>query len=540
MANDNSDESGASVLSVSSGTLGGALMNMLVAGDIQPGDAPSYELCKTIYLYHPLGAKMAEAPINLVQSQQRDISVDGAPNVVKEVFIREWRDFGADRMIHNVKKLSRVYGIASLAVGIVGEDPSKPMEDWHKLATGEVYVNVLDPLNTSGSLVLDQDPNSPTFQKHRDISAQGTTYHRSRICVVMNEEPIYLSYTGSAFGFSGRSVYQRALYPLKTFIRSMITDEMITRKAGLLIYKMKPIGSIVDRVMTAFAALRRNILKSGGTNEVASIDVSENIESLNMMNIDGAAGFARENVLKNVATSADMPAALLRNEEMVSGFAEGEEDAKNIARYIDRLREEMSELYAFITKIVMYRAWNEDFYKGLKAAYPKEYGRKSYKVAFSEWERGFEALWPSLLIEPESKKIDVEDVKLKSIVAIIQVMAPELDPANKARLFDMACRNISENKLIFPHPLLLDIEELRDYAEEMQEAAQQMNSQGGAGGPGEPSEEAEATPQGQPQEPKAARPFAPTDGQPTRLHLRLLEEDATRASRRRQHSQDRR
>jgi len=33
-------------------------------------------------------------------------------------------------------------------------------------------------------------------------------------------------YTQAAFGFVGRSVYQRPLYPLKSFVQTMITDDL--------------------------------------------------------------------------------------------------------------------------------------------------------------------------------------------------------------------------------------------------------------------------------------------------------------------------
>jgi hypothetical protein len=65
--------------------------------DIEPGDQPSYELCKTIWAAHPLGAKMVEAPIAMAQSQEREISVPDSPEeMVRDAFQREWKAIGAD------------------------------------------------------------------------------------------------------------------------------------------------------------------------------------------------------------------------------------------------------------------------------------------------------------------------------------------------------------------------------------------------------------------------------------------------------------
>ena len=67
--------------------LGTNLQALLMADDIVPGAAPSYQICKTIYLYHPMGAKMVDTPISLAQSQPRTISVPDAPeDMVRDQF----------------------------------------------------------------------------------------------------------------------------------------------------------------------------------------------------------------------------------------------------------------------------------------------------------------------------------------------------------------------------------------------------------------------------------------------------------------------
>ena len=78
---------------------------------------------------------------------------------------------------------------------------------------------------------------------------------------------------------------------------------------------------------------------------------------------------ARKNILENIALSSDMPAKLLNNETFAEGFGEGTEDAKVVAQYIDRIRTKMQPLYDFFDRIVMYRAWNPDFYKTMKKAW---------------------------------------------------------------------------------------------------------------------------------------------------------------------------
>src|SRR6185437_5617971 len=108
-------------------------------------------------------------------------------------------------------RLSRVYGVSALVIGSEGTPTERPLEmtDLWKLP---IYFNVFDPLNISGSVIMNQVPNTPGFNQVTRVVAAGKTYHRSRYRIAMNEEPIYIAYTDSGFGFTGRSVYQRALY----------------------------------------------------------------------------------------------------------------------------------------------------------------------------------------------------------------------------------------------------------------------------------------------------------------------------------------
>jgi hypothetical protein len=57
---------------VNESATGAALMKVLMAEDIEPGADPSYELCKLIYLYHPLGAKMATRPLSMAAARSGD------------------------------------------------------------------------------------------------------------------------------------------------------------------------------------------------------------------------------------------------------------------------------------------------------------------------------------------------------------------------------------------------------------------------------------------------------------------------------------
>jgi hypothetical protein len=459
--------------------LGNGLQEFLMADAIIPGEQPSYNLCKIILTTHPLGQKMAESPIKMAQNQPREISVPAGPeDRLKEQYVRQWESDGADRLIANTMKLSRTYGIASVALlaeGIGSEVPlGSPQFPLEKLWETDIAFNVLDPLNTSGSLVLNQNPGSMDFQKVCNVSINGKVYHKSRACIILNEEPVYIDFTSSAFGFVGRSVYQRALFPLKSFINTLITDDMVVRKVGVLIAKQKSPSSIIDNVMMKIAGIKRAILKEAQTDNVISIDITEAIESLNLQNLDAPYTLARRNIIENIATAADMPAKILLQETFADGFGEGSEDAKYVAAYIDGIRKQMQPLYAFFDRIVQRRAWNPEFYKLIQKEFPDEYGRMPYNTAFYRWSNSFTASWPSLLTEPPSEKIKVDDVKLRAIIALLETLLPTFkeSPENQRILIQWAAENFSELKLLFQSPLNLDLDDLMDSLEEAKEQNQ--------------------------------------------------------------------
>jgi Anti-CBASS Acb1-like protein len=461
-------------ITIQGSTLGTPLMELLNADAIQPGTELSYQLCKTIYLYHPLGAKIAEKPVKKALSQPRTIKVPAGPEVMLlEAFYAEWKKLGIDANIINGRTTSRIYGASVVAAKIGDNKESSVPLNLETMAKMPISFSIFDPLNVAGSLVLDQNPNSTNFQMPGEITVQGQKYHPSCTRVLFNEQPVYIAFTTSSFGYVGRSAYQRALFPLKSFVQSMITDDMVTKKAGLLVAMMKSAGSIIDSVMMKAGAIKRNLLKEGMTSNVLQIGVDEKIETLNMMNTDNAMTTARKNILENIASAVPMPAKLLNDETYAEGFGEGTEDAKEVAEYIDGERIALAPLYEFFDPIVQYRAWNEEFYARVQREFPEEYGEKPYKTALMEWINSFTFEWPSLLKEPESERVKVDEIRFKAIIEFLTVILPQCDPDNKARVLQWAADNFNAQKLLFANELELDYQAMANYTPPQPQVAEE-------------------------------------------------------------------
>ena len=461
-----------------------ALMELLQADQIVPGSPASYQLCKNLWAYHVLAGKIVEKPIALALGQKRKINV---PCAVEErlvvAFEREWKALKATRYIRDLAHISRVYGVGALVYGSPNVATTDPIEgkDLYKLP--DLYFNILDPLNTSGSMVTNQNPNAPDFQKQwMEITAAGQPYHKSRSITLFNGTPIYLDYQGSSFSFSGRSVFLRALYPLKSFIQSMIVDDMVSTKAGLLIAKLKQGGAVINRLMQKAAAWKRNILNEGKANQTLTIDTDESIESIDLTNTSQAMTTARDNIISNVAAATDTPAILLKDESFAKGLASGDQDMLAVVQHIDGIREDLEPAHEFFDRIVMHRAWNPEFYAALQKDIPAL--TKTYDEWFFEVRDLFTAEWPSLIQEPKSETVKRNADKLKAMTTVLTSLLEQLDPANKARLVDwfvQACNDMPE---FFTNTMEFDPDQLASYTPP-QPAAPGADGKPGDGGPGD-------------------------------------------------------
>jgi hypothetical protein len=454
--------------------LGNSLEEIFFTGDISPGDIVSYNICKSIFLYHPLGYKMVCGPLQLAMAEGRAITVPDSPGErVAEAFQQQWEEINADAYIFQTMAMSRVYGISSVAMLVEGLSPTDAVDYW-SLPDANIAFNIYDPLNTSGSLVISQQPMAMDFLKVQEIGVQGNVFHRSRAITIQNEFPVYISWNAAAFGFVGRSVYQRAFFPLKSYLKSMITDDMIETKVGVIVAKIKQAGAIANAVARASAGFKRNVVKEAETGNTINITPDEDVVSLNLTNMDAPHALARRNILENIATAADMPIKILAQEAFVEGFGEGTEDARAVARFVDRVRITTNPLYRFFDKVCMYRAWSPAFFEGMQTDFPQTYGSMSYKDAFYRWANSFHTEWPSVLEEPESELAQLEDVKLKAVIALIQVFEPILDSNNKLVLYEWAADNIATNKVIFSAPLEFDFEQLGAHLEDQEQQSQDL------------------------------------------------------------------
>jgi uncharacterized membrane protein YgcG len=463
----------ATVTTFTAGTeFGSSLADFLLLPELVPGDNPSYEACKSVFTHHPLGAKMAESPVIMAQSQEREVAIAGAPTAAVKAFKDEFVSLAATEAIRQTKVLARIYGVSTCGIVADGVPTNYPLKA-QQLRDLRIAFNIWDPLNTAGSLVFNQNPNALDFmkQKGEGVSVQGQNYHPSRTFVVLNERPMYLAWTHGAYGYVGRSVYQRAWYPLKSFLKTMVTDDMIATKAGVIVAKIKQAGSAADNIIAVATRQKRDVVKEAEVGNVINVGIDEAIESLDLMNTEAPMTMARDNILKNCATAADMPAMILNEETFVEGFGEGTEDARRVGLYVKRMRAEMDPHYAWFDEIAMHRAWSPEFYATVQARYPNVFGRVSYIAAFYAWKNTFKASWPNWLEEEDSDKVRTQEVALRSAIAAATTLLPISDPANQVKIAAWLADTFNDLPNLFKTPIEIDVDSMEQYLQ--QRATQQ-------------------------------------------------------------------
>ena len=443
--------------------LSSELMQILDSDAIKPGTDVGYNTCKLLWQFHPLGGKLVEKPINMAMCKPRSYNVETDPDerVVRQ-FREVWERMGLNEKIKNLFYVSRCYGAAAIGVGTDGVTCKDPLPTFG-LREEDVYINVWDPLNAAGSMVTDQNPNSRFFQQaNATLKIASKSWHPSRTLKIFNGTPIYLEYQNSTFGFTGRSVFQRVLYPMKSYIGTMVANNLVAKKAGVLVAKTEQNGSVASGIMAAATGKKRENVKISENEGVLSIGTKDDIESLNLQNIDKALSTARDNIISDIAAGSDVPAILIKEEAFSNGFGEGKEDSKAISQYVDGVRQAIEPVMDYFERLVRYIAWNEDFYTSLKNDYP-DIITEDYQTTFRMWEREFDAGWQELVEESPDKRRESDSKVVQQAGALFSIMAQQLDPENRAMAAEWLASVTNATETYGDSPMIIDKEALSKY-----------------------------------------------------------------------------
>jgi len=95
--------------------------------------------------------------------------------------------------------------------------------------------------------------------------------------------------------------------------------------------------------------------------------------------------------------------------------------------------------------------------------YKEEYGGMDYKTFFWNCHNSFKAQWPSLLKEPDSELIKVEEAKIKAIIEWVQVLLPNVPPEDRAETLKWANDQFNNMPMLFGAQLNLNYERISEF-----------------------------------------------------------------------------
>ncbi|CAI3957934.1 DUF1073 domain [Commensalibacter communis] len=414
----------------------------------------SYELCKILYVYHPLGKRLIEIPVNLSLNKKRIIKLqnDYSAELIDQ-FEKKWQEL---KITQNIKRLaitSRLYGIGALFLKIKGIKDTELLDKNQKLENYEIHPVVYDAMNIAGTASNNHNIDSIDFLQLSEIVRGGEALAKDRSCILSNGDPIYIEYIESAYGYGGRSIFQNCFDLMYSYLSIIHADNAVAKKVATLIIKLNQVGS-ANRVQEGASAQKRQMLATAGNGDVVSMAVGEEAETLSMMNVDQALDTARRHIIEDIANAVDLPVILLNGQKFSGGFGEGTEDAKNIAQHVDAIREWLEPVFNFCDDFVMDLAWNFDFIDALnnensqfydKTLLPEE-KQKKYNIFIQELKATFSYEFPSFLTETQSQIIESDNKKLMSIMEVFKNTYPLVDVDTKVKLICWVLDSVNELK----------------------------------------------------------------------------------------------
>lgn len=202
----------------------------------------SYEECRDIYRYWPLGKRIASALPNFAMSAQRKFVVKDAPDEVNSKLAETANELGLDEIVKQCAIYARIYGLASIYVA--QEKDSKEPLSYKDVQQKGFTFNVLDPLAMGGAIQVDNDSLSPTFGKPINIHIRGKQVNPNRVCVVYNDIPLFYKFNPSSFAFSGPSIYQNMTLLIRAWNRGVIALQRLATKASAMIKTTKETANV--------------------------------------------------------------------------------------------------------------------------------------------------------------------------------------------------------------------------------------------------------------------------------------------------------
>lgn len=381
----------------------------------------TYEECRDIYRFWPLGKRIANALPGFAMSAQRRFVVKNAPQEVNNKLQEAASELGLDESVKQCAVYARVFGLSSIYVASeVGGGEALTYKD---IQEHGFALNVLDPLAMGGSIQVDNDPLSPTFNQPVALRIRGQKIHSARIKVVYNDIPLYYKFNPSSFAFSGPSIYQNMTLLIRAWNRAVVALQRIATKAASLIKTSKETANITGLALTA-ARKNLELIRSMENDGIASIRSGDTIEFFQLSGVQEVDTILQQLNTALMMALSDTPSGILLDKNLSVGLNDGSEDMKAILMAVDNFRVHvLKPLYVFVDKFLCYKAWDVDFVKEMIEEFPDLYRGKSANEVLAGWMKDYSFEWGELYPQSDNEKTDTASKELDNLTKIKELGA---------------------------------------------------------------------------------------------------------------------
>lgn len=381
--------------------------------DIARDGQLTWEDCRDIFRYFPMGKRIARALPRFSFSAEREIIVPEAPEEAIQAFKKMAIKLSQDKIIYRASVYARIYGLSGIFVSCNGKNNMDNIT-YRDVQKG-IRFNALDSLNLAGSY-FSQDVLSEKFMKPDPVTINGQKVGSKRVCTILNGDPLYLNFNESTYNFAGISVYANMTNLIQSWTRAMISIRRMLTKASSVVFKSRDGDKLNPNQVTA-AKKSLQLLQAMENTGGVSIERADDVSFFPMTGVGEI-----DTLLKSVENEIlyaldDTPQALLLNANISNGLSEGSEEFKAIMIAIDSFRKEiLSPLYAFTDPFVMASAWTNEFILRITENDKRYFGMSPAKIRqywMENFEYSYRSLFPKTSLEEETEKAVSLDNLLK-------------------------------------------------------------------------------------------------------------------------------
>ena len=402
----------------------------------------TYQECKSIYRYFPLGKRLASALPNYAMSAERELIFKDMPPELAEEFKKAEKKLNINSLIRQTCIYSRIYGLSALYAVSDNITSSEPLTIRHVWNNG-ISFNVLDPLNIAGYYVS-QNANLVNYQKVENIRIQGgDVCARNRATIIFNDIPLFIQFNPSSFSFTPPSIYQNMTGLIKSWNRCLIALERLATKAASIVVKS---NSLSHASGINYGAIQKNLqlIRNMENDGIAGLDEKGQIEFFQLTGVEEIDKICQQINTSLMMALSDTPSALLLDKNLSNGLNDGTEDMKAIVMSVDNFRRlALSPLYDFTDPYVMTYAFNEDFINKMKTMYKSDFSKYGTFELLTIFKQAFSFKWGNLYPEPEEQKTQNKLTKLELLQKAKELGANQNDIENELNTMEIFKTNIT-------------------------------------------------------------------------------------------------